>query len=211
MASPPLFIANLVVNETSSSVTAPPTRQGPCSDSARPGPTPEVILNLPSFGRPVRPRSRSDTPKEDLGERWPQSTSTTVARTKFRGFQHSPWEYGTGRRRPGVLTRSHCRELLRERQKAPHRAFFSLVTGVGLWLGDHPPGDQCPTLGPEGWLRPTVCCQCSNGDVSWRDSARIWRSCQVTRHFASLFPKQRSQSCARLDRCVCVCLDRATT
>ena len=43
MASPPLCIAILVVNETSSSVTVPPTRQGPCSGSARPGPTPEAI------------------------------------------------------------------------------------------------------------------------------------------------------------------------
>ena len=45
MTSPPLCFANLVVNETSSinSVTVPPTRQGPCSDSARRGPTPEAI------------------------------------------------------------------------------------------------------------------------------------------------------------------------
>ena len=28
-----------------------------------------------------------------------------------------------------------------------------------------------PMLGPEGWLRPNVCCLCSKGDVSWRDSA----------------------------------------
>ena len=39
---------------------------------------------------------------------------------------------------------------------------------------------------PEGWLRPTVYCQCSKGDVSWRGSALIWRSCQITRHFSSL-------------------------
>ena len=91
-------------------------------------------------------------------------------------------------------TRSKCRECLRELQKAPHRAKFSLSTGVGLWLGDHPPGDQCPTLGPEGWLWPTVYCQCSKGDVSRRGSAWIWRICQITRRVASLCPKQRSQS-----------------
>ena len=125
----------------------------------------------PCFGRPARLISRSETPREDLSKRWPRSASTTAARTKFRGFQHSPWEYGTDQRRPGLPTRSQCRELLRERQKAPHRANFSLSTGVGLWLRDHPPADQCPTLGPEGWLRPTFCCQCSEGDVSWRGSA----------------------------------------
>ena len=43
MASPPLYIAILLVNETSSSVTVPPTRQGPCSDSARSGPMQEAI------------------------------------------------------------------------------------------------------------------------------------------------------------------------
>ena len=43
MASSPLCIAILVVNETSSSVTVPPTRQGPRSGSAGPGPTPEAI------------------------------------------------------------------------------------------------------------------------------------------------------------------------
>ena len=117
---------------------------------------------LPGFGRPARPRNRSETPKEDLGKRWPRSASTTVARTQLRGFQHSPWEYGTNQRRPGVPTRSQCREFLRELQKAPHRAiFFFLFTGVGIWLGDHLPGDQCPTVGPEGRLRPTVYCQCS--------------------------------------------------
>ena len=33
----------LIVNETSSSVTVPPTKQGPCSDSARLELTPETI------------------------------------------------------------------------------------------------------------------------------------------------------------------------
>ena len=149
---------------------------------------------LLGFGRPACARNRPETPKEDLGKRWPRSASTTAAPTKFRGFQHSPWEYGTDQRRPGLPTRSQCREFLRERQKTPHRAKFSLSTGVGLWLGHHPPGDQYPTLGPEGWLWPTVYCQCSKGDVSWRGSAWIWRICQITRCVASLCPKQRSQS-----------------
>ena len=100
---------------------------------------------------------------------WPSSASTTEARTKFRGFQHSPCEYGTGQRRPGALTGPHCHKLLLKRQKAPHRAIFFLSTGVGLWLGDHPLGDQRPTRGLHGWA--TVCCQCYKGDVSWRESA----------------------------------------
>ena len=52
----------------------------------------------------------------------PRSASTTAARMKFRGFQDSSWEYGTDQWRPGLPTRSQCREFLRERQKAPHRA-----------------------------------------------------------------------------------------
>ena len=146
-----------------------------------------------------------ETPKEDLGKRWPRSASTTAARTKFRVFQHSPWEYGADQRRPGLPTRSQCRDFLRERQKAPHRAKFSLSTGVGLWLGNHPPGDQCPTLSPEGWRRPTVYCQCSKGDVSWRGSARIWRIFQITRRVASLCPKTAESKFAHASTDAFVC------
>ena len=171
MASPPLCNANLVVNETSSSVAVPPTSQGRLPKAEGQGRRQKPSANLPGFGRPALSRNRSKTPKEYLGRRWPRSTCTTAARTNFCGFQHSPWEDGTGQWRPGVPTRSHCREFLHERQKAPHRAIVSLSTGVGCWLGDHPPGDQCPRLGLEDWLRPNVCCQCSKGDVSWRGSA----------------------------------------
>ena len=38
-----LIYAIFIENETLFSVTEPPTKQGPCSDSARPGPTPEAI------------------------------------------------------------------------------------------------------------------------------------------------------------------------
>ena len=38
-----LMYAIFIVNETSPSVTVPPTKQGPCFDSARSGPTPESI------------------------------------------------------------------------------------------------------------------------------------------------------------------------
>ena len=86
----------------------------------------ELSPKLPGFGRPARPRNRSETPKKDLGKRWPRSTSTTAARTKFRGFQYSPWEYETDQRRPGLPIRSQRREFIRELQKAPHRANFPL-------------------------------------------------------------------------------------
>ena len=67
MTSSPLCIANMVVNETSSSVTVPPTRQGPCSDNARPRPTSEASCKKsPGFGRPARPRNRSEILKRIL-------------------------------------------------------------------------------------------------------------------------------------------------
>ena len=172
MASPPLCIAILVVNEKSSSVTVPPTRgRSRVLTAQGQGRRQKLSPKIPGFGRPARPRNRSKTPKEDLGKRWPRSTSTTTARTKFRGFQFCPWECETGQSRPGLPTRCHVRELLREGQKAPQREKLSLSTGVNRWLGDHPPGTQCPTLSPEGWTRPNVGCQCSQGDVSWQDSA----------------------------------------
>ena len=116
-----------------------------------------------------------------------------MARTKLRGFQHSPWEYGTTQRRPGFAIPVSVSQISSRTAESASPSKISLSTGVGLWLGDHPPGDQCPTLGLEGWLRPTVYCQCSKDDVSCGGSALIWRNCQITRHFASLCPKQRSQ------------------
>ena len=124
MASPPLCIAILVVNETSSSVTVPLTKQGPCSDRARPGPTPEAIPKIHGFGPPVRPRNRLKTLKENLCECWQRLAGPTTALPKFRVFLHSRCECGTDDRRPGVPTRSNIRELLRERQKVPHLAIF---------------------------------------------------------------------------------------
>ena len=128
----------------------------------------KLSSNLHGSRRPARPRNRSKTPKED--KRWLRLTGTTAALTKSREFQHSRWECGIGERRRGVPTRPHVREWLRERQKVPHREKNVLSTGAGRWPWNHPPGDQCPTLGSEGWLQPNVCCQCSKGDSSW-DSA----------------------------------------
>ena len=42
-----LIYAIFIVNETSSSVTVPSTKQGPCSDSAKSGATPEAISKPP--------------------------------------------------------------------------------------------------------------------------------------------------------------------
>ena len=67
--------------------------------------------------------------------RWPRLASTTAVMTKFREFHHSRWECGTGERRPGVPTRPHFRELLRERQNVLHRANFPLHWRVLLALG----------------------------------------------------------------------------
>ena len=39
----------MIMNEMSSNVTVPLTEQGPCSDSARPGPTPEAVSKLRGF------------------------------------------------------------------------------------------------------------------------------------------------------------------
>ena len=212
MASPPLFMAILVVKGTSSSVTVTPTRQGPCSDSVRPEPTPEAISKPSWLWSAGSSGKRSKTPRDDLGKRWPRPTTTTAARTKFRGFQHSPWEYGTDQRRPGLPTRSQCREFLRELQKAPHRAKFSLSTGVGLWLGDHPAGDQCPTLGPEGagFGQPFIT---SAQKVMFHGGVLRESGVFARQHGVLLLsiPRSGVKVCARLDRRVRVRVDRATT
>ena len=151
MTFPPLCFANLVVNETSSinSVTVSRRGRGRVLTAQGQGRRQKLSPKLPGFGRPARPRNTSETPKEDLSKRWSRSASTTAARTKFRGFQHSPWEYGTDQRRPGLPTRSQCREFLRELQKAPHRAnFFSSplawVFGSGI---------ICPETNAPQWVQ----------------------------------------------------------
>ena len=51
-----LIYAILIVNETSSSVTVPSTKQGPCADSAKSGATPEDISKTPRLS--IGQRSR---------------------------------------------------------------------------------------------------------------------------------------------------------
>ena len=141
MAFPPLCTAILVVKETSSSVTAPPTKQGPCSGSARPEMPSKAIAKTSGPWSAGAPKNRPKYPKEGLGKRRPRSPSATAERTRFRGFQHSWWRCGTDEGRPGVATRPRCRELLRERQKVPHRENVSLSACVGFWLGGRLPGE----------------------------------------------------------------------
>ena len=166
---------------------------------------------LPGFGRPARPRNRSETPREDLGKCWPRSASTTAARTKFRGFQHSrgSTEPTNGGRvcQPGLSVANffaNCRKRLTE------QIFFPLH-----WRGYLARGSSArrpmPHSGSRGQASANRLLPVLKGDVSWRGSAWIWRICQITRRVASLCPKQRSQSCARLCRRVRVRLDRTTT
>ena len=65
MASPPRCIANLVVNETSSSVTVRPSRGRSRVLTARgQGRRQKLSPKLSGFGRPARPRNKSETPRE---------------------------------------------------------------------------------------------------------------------------------------------------
>ena len=69
---PPLFTAIFVVNEASSSVMMPPTRQVPCSDSARQGRHQVVQLKPRGCCLPARHKTRSNTLMEDLGKHRPE-------------------------------------------------------------------------------------------------------------------------------------------
>ena len=79
MASPPLCIAILVVNETSLASQYPRRGRGRVLTAQGQGIRQTPSPNLPDFDRPALPRNRSKTPKDDLGKRWPRSTSTTAA------------------------------------------------------------------------------------------------------------------------------------
>ena len=60
-----------------------------------------------------------------------------------------PWEYGTDQRRPGLPTRSQCREFLRELQKAPHRAIF--FSSPLAWVFGS--GIICPETNAPQWVQ----------------------------------------------------------
>ena len=116
----------LVVNETSSSIRASRRGRGRVLTAQDQGRRRKLSSKLSGFGRQARPRNRSGPPKEYLGKRLPRSSSTTAALTKFREFQYSQRECGTGERMPGVPTRSQFREFLRERQETPHPLCYVL-------------------------------------------------------------------------------------
>ena len=62
-----------IESETSSTITVPSTKQGPCSDSTRSGPTPEAIFKTPRLL--VGQRAREIGRKGKLCERWPLLTA----------------------------------------------------------------------------------------------------------------------------------------
>ena len=51
--------------------------------------------------------------------------------------------------RPG-LTVANCSPTV----ESAATSRFPLSTGTDCWHWNHSPGDQCPTLGLEGWLQP---------------------------------------------------------
>ena len=171
MASPQLCIAILVVNKTSSSVPVLPTRQGPYSDRARPGPTPETISKPSWLWSTGTSEKYVETSEGGPWQALAAVNELDCGADKNScipafpvGVRNRPTK--AGRANPVLLSR-----IASQTAETPHRANCSLSTGVGRSLGDHPPGDQGPTLGPEGWLRPNVFCQCSKGDVSSGGSA----------------------------------------
>jgi len=105
--------------------------------------------NLPGFGRPACPRNRSETPREDLGKRWPRSASTTAVRTKFRGFQHSrgSTEPTNGGRvcQPGLSVANffaNCRKRLTEQKQ--FSSPLAWVFGSGI---------ICPETNAPQWVQ----------------------------------------------------------
>ena len=108
---------------------------------------------------PVRPKNKSKTAKGGPCERRPLLT----ARRRRRPISCVPAFAVQVRNQLGgggcVHPVSPSRIALQTAESASPSNFF-LSTCIGRWPWDHPPGDQCPTLGPEYWLRPQVCCQC---------------------------------------------------
>ena len=82
----PLRFTFSVVKETSSSVTVPPTRQGPCSGSARPEAPSEAIAKTSGLWLAGVPEHRPKSPKKGLGERRLRSSSATAERTRIMDF-----------------------------------------------------------------------------------------------------------------------------
>ena len=154
-----LIYAIFIVNKTSSSITVPSTKQGPCSDRARSGLTPQAISKPhTALNWPTRPRNISETPKVILSECWLLFTAQLRWGRDFmvlafaEQVQNRQGEAGCAG--PVPLSRIASRTAGRA---SPSK--FVPSPGMGSWPWDHPPGDQCPTLSPEGCIQLKSCCQ----------------------------------------------------
>ena len=112
---------------------------------------------------PTRPRNRLETPKEKLCKRWPLLTARPQRRRDFLALAFAVQvRNGLGKAGRAVPV-SLLRVASRTAESASPCNFF-LSPGVGCWPWNHPPGDQCPTLIPGGWIHPKSCCQSSKSD-----------------------------------------------
>ena len=125
-----------MVNETSLASQHPRRRRCRVLTMQGQGRRQKLSPKLPGFGRPARPRNRSETPKEDLGKRWPRSTSTTVARTKFHdsSIPRGSTEQTSGGRvcQPGLSVANffaNCRKRLTE-QNFPSPLVWAFGSGI---------------------------------------------------------------------------------
>ena len=171
VTSPPLCIANLVVNETSSSVTVPPTRQGPCSDNEAKADARSYLQNfLALVGRRVR----------EIGRKLLKKTLSSAGRGQqarlWRGrnfvdssIPHGSKEPTNGGRvcQPGLSVANffaNCRKRLTE------QIFFPFH-----WRGYLARGSSSrrpmPHSGSRGQASANRLLPVLKGDVSWRGSA----------------------------------------
>ena len=128
------------------------------------------LQNFTTLGQSARPINRSKPPKEDLCERWPLSTARPRRRRDF-SVPSFAVQVVNRRRKAGCADPVSLSRTSSQTAENASPMIIFLATGMGCWPWDHPPGNQCPTLGPEGWFHPEACCQSYRGDFSWLDSA----------------------------------------
>ena len=172
-----------VVNEKLSRVTVPPTRQRPCSDSARPGPTPETIsksswadarnylqIFLALVGRCIR----------EIGRKLLRRTLASAGRgqrerlRRGRHFVDSSIPRGSteptrGGRvcQPGLPVTNF---FTNGRKRLTEQHFPSPLAWVFGSEIIRPETNAPHWIQRAGFGQP-IYCQCSKGDVSWLDSA----------------------------------------
>ena len=87
--------AIFIVNKTSSSVTVPSTKQGPYSDSARSGPTPETISKPPRLLIGQRAREISRKRRRESFASAGRSCRPGRGADEISRFLHSQYRCGT--------------------------------------------------------------------------------------------------------------------